>query len=66
MSGRVHRFHDKVAVYIGTGATVYLEPKQARAFARAMVKAAQSCEKESFAESSGLSQSFNFDNEVES
>lgn len=51
IKGQVHRFGDYVAVYIGTGETVYLDPKQARAVARALTKAARSCDLEDFASS---------------
>lgn len=48
---QVHRFRDKVAVYVGGGETVYLAPKNARKLARALNAAARSCDRESFAES---------------
>jgi hypothetical protein len=60
ITAQVHRFGDYVAVYIGTGETVYLTPKQARALSRAMNKAAKSCETQPFSESSGLTKSFDF------
>lgn len=53
MSGQVHRFRDTVAAYIGTGPTVYLSPAEARAMARALVKAARSVDRERFVDSSG-------------
>lgn len=53
MSGQVHRFHDTVGTYIGTGPTVYLSPKEARAMARALLKAARSIDRERFVNSSG-------------
>jgi hypothetical protein len=51
---QVHRFRDKVAVYVGGGETVYLSPKNARKLARALNAAARSCDREPFAQSSGL------------
>lgn len=60
IKGQVHRFRDYVAVYIGTGETVYLEPKQARALAKAINKAARSCDNESFSESTCGTTEFDF------
>jgi coproporphyrinogen III oxidase-like Fe-S oxidoreductase len=51
---QVHRFRDKVAIYVGGGETVYFSPKNARKLAKAINAAARSCDKESFADSSGL------------
>jgi hypothetical protein len=51
---QVHRFRDKVAVYVGGGQTVYFTPKEARKLARAINAAARSCERESFADSPSL------------
>ena len=48
---QVHRFRDKVAAYLGGGETVYMTPKEARQLARALNKAAKSCETESFVDS---------------
>jgi hypothetical protein len=48
---QVHRFRDRVAVYIGTGPTQYLTPKEARAIAKGLNKAARSCDAEPFAQS---------------
>jgi hypothetical protein len=45
---QVHRFHDKVAVHVGGGETVYFTPKAARKLAKAMNAAARSCDRESF------------------
>ncbi len=50
---QVHRFRDCVALYIGTGETVYLSPKDARKLSRAVNKAARSVEREKFVDSSG-------------
>ena len=51
---QVHRFHDSVAVHVGKGETVYFSAKDARKLARALHAVALSCERESFAESRGL------------
>ena len=51
---QVHRFRDRVAVFVGDGETVYLSPKNARKLARALNAAARSCDTESFADSAGL------------
>ena len=47
----VHRFHDKVACHAGDGATVYLTPDDAIQVAHALLRAAESCQRESFRES---------------
>jgi hypothetical protein len=49
--GQIHRFRDKVALYLGTGETVYLETATARKVARALNKCAKSIETEKFIES---------------
>ena len=48
----VHRFHDKVAIYVGDGSTTYLTAKQARALARALRDCAKSVVDEKFVDSS--------------
>lgn len=40
----VNRFRDAVAIYVGTGETAYLTPKQARKLARALYKLARDVE----------------------
>ena len=57
---QVHRFRDSVAVHLGTGETVYLTPREARQFTRAINKVARSCDSESFAESAGNTHAFEF------
>lgn len=47
----VHRFHDKVAVYVGDGGTTYLSAKQAEALAKALRACAKSVKTEKFSES---------------
>jgi hypothetical protein len=51
---QVHRFRDRVAVYVGGGNTVYLNPQAARKLAWALSMAAQSCERERFQDASDL------------
>ena len=58
---KVHRFRDQVAIYLGNGQTVYIEPKDARKISGAINAAARSCERESFAQSAGTSKSFTFE-----
>ena len=50
---QTHRFRDCVGVYIGTGETVYLEVKQARALAAGLQHAARSIERVPFTQSGG-------------
>lgn len=60
VSAQVHRFRDFVAVYVGTGETVYLTPCDARKLSRAINRAAKSCETESFGESTCGTAEFRF------
>lgn len=48
----VHRFHNKVAIYVGNGSTTYLTAKQARALARALRDCAKSVVYQKFVDSS--------------
>lgn len=50
-SASVHRFRDKVAVYIGTGPTVYVTPKEAAKLARALTGCARDIRARSFVSS---------------
>lgn len=59
-AGQVHRFRDCVAAYVGNGETVYMTAKEARAFARALNRAARSVEREPFGKSQGLTQALAF------
>jgi hypothetical protein len=61
ISAQIHRFRDAVAVYIGTGETVYLRPADARKLSRAINRAAKSCESESFSQSTCGTASFSFE-----
>ena len=47
----VHRFGDKVAVYVGDGQTTYLSARQARQLARALNACARSVSTEKFVDS---------------
>lgn len=54
-AAHIHRFRDLVATSLpGTHKTVYLTPKEARAFASAILKATRSVEREPFSKSEGL------------
>lgn len=48
IAAQVHRFGDKVAVYVGNGETAYLTAKQARALARALNGCARSVVNETY------------------
>ena len=60
---QVHRLHEKVAFYTVTGETVYMTVKEARAFAGAIFKAARSIERETYAQSTGLTFNMEFQDE---
>ena len=51
MSNQVHRFHDTVAAYLGTGETVYMSPAQAMAFGMALIQVAEECDSKKFVDS---------------
>lgn len=59
-AGQVHRFRDAVAASLGTGETVYMSAGEARAMARALVRAAQSVEREPFGQSGGTTKALAF------
>lgn len=61
VNAQVHRYRDSVAVYLGKGQTVYLTPKEARQFARAINKTAKSCQSETFAQSTCGTTEFAFE-----
>jgi uncharacterized membrane protein YgaE (UPF0421/DUF939 family) len=48
---QVHRFHDKVAVYVGDGQTVYMQAAIARKLARALNACARSVDQTGFLQS---------------
>lgn len=48
---QVHRFREKVAIYLANGATVYLSPKEAKAIAKALNGAARDIKDNSFTNS---------------
>ncbi len=58
---QVHRFHDRVALYIGTGAPVYLKPANAREIAAALNSVAESCDSEAFTRSTVGTSVFTFE-----
>ncbi len=48
----VHRFRNKIAVYLGAGETVYLSVSQTRKLIEGLTRCADSVESESFCDSS--------------
>ena len=48
---QIHRFRDAVAVYVGTGETVYLTPDQAKIIGGFLRDCAEDCERHKFSES---------------
>ena len=48
---QTHRYRDSLAIYIGTGETVYLPANDARNLSRAINKTVRSIERESFQDS---------------
>lgn len=50
-TARVHRFHDKVAMHIGDGSTVYVTPEFAQALAEKLLAFAHDCMTTKFTES---------------
>lgn len=51
ISAQVHRFHNNVAIYVGSGETVYLSPAQAHRIARALNAGARDIELVKFTDS---------------
>ena len=51
MSTQVHRFHDTVAAYVGTGPTTYMTPHQARELGKALIAAADDTDAVKFTQS---------------
>lgn len=51
MKAQVHRFHGKVAIYVGNGDTVYLSPDDAEIIAQALDDCAHDCRERCFTES---------------
>lgn len=48
---QIHRFREKVAIYLANGATVYLSPKEAKAIAKALNGAARDIKNNTFTQS---------------
>ncbi|ATW58300.1 hypothetical protein CNR37_00093 [Pseudomonas phage ventosus] len=48
---QVHRFREKVAIYLANGETVYLTPKEAKEVAKALNGAAKDIKQHSFSAS---------------
>lgn len=51
MHAQIHRFGDNVAIYLGNGATTYLDATTARKIARLLNAGARSIDREAFAHS---------------
>lgn len=60
INAQVHRFRDLVALSLGTGETVYLEPRDVRKLTRALNRTAKSCETEMFVNSTAGTHEFTF------
>lgn len=48
---QIHRFREKVAIYLANGATVYLSPKEAKEIAKALNAAVRDIKDNSFVDS---------------
>lgn len=59
-AGQIHRFRDSVAASLGNGQTVYMTSGEARALARALIRAARSVESEPFHLSAGITAALGF------
>lgn len=59
-TAQVHRFRDRVAASLGTGETVYMDPKTARKLARALNAAARDVDARTFADSTFASTEITF------
>lgn len=57
---QIHRFNDKVAIYLGTGKEIYLTSDQARLISEAIDSCAVDIERKKFTESTFRTQSFDF------
>lgn len=53
---QVHRFHNKVAIYVGDGETCYLTLREARQLAEMLHSGADSVQNEDFVNSSFVTQ----------
>lgn len=62
--GQSHRFRDSVALYVGTGETVYMQPREARKLAAALLATAESVDREPFAKSHNLTCEHVFTNDA--
>lgn len=62
---QIHRFGDAVAVSVGKGETCYMTAKEARKIARALSKAARSCDTETFQASTCGTFEMQFDGSIQ-
>lgn len=63
---QVHRFHDKVTVYIGNDQRMHLTPLQANKIANAIKKVSKSIRSGPYSTSVDTSFYFEFDTDIES
>jgi len=64
-TAQIHRFRGSVALWVGNGQTVYLDPKMAQSIARSLNACARDIkEKPSFSESDFQTVEFKFSGEV--
>lgn len=64
-TAQIHRFLGSVALYVGNGQTVYIDPKMARDIARSLNACARNIkEKPKFCESDFRTVTFEFSGEV--
>ena len=64
-TAQIHRYGDKVAIYIGTGQTVYLTPKEAKAIAKVLNAGARNIREEpKFSQSNFKTVEFEFNGSI--
>jgi hypothetical protein len=51
MGAQIHRYGEKVAIYLGSGNTSYLLPRDAKRIAKHLIECAKDIEKKEFKES---------------
>lgn len=62
-TAQVHRFRDKVAIYIGTGDTVYLSADMAEAIGHALLNCSEDVRDREFTNSAFTTEEFKFTGE---
>ena len=64
-TAQIHRYGDKVAIYIGTGQTVYLTPEEAKAIAKVLNACARNVKEEpKFSHSNFKTVEFKFNSDI--